>query len=90
MECDVTVIYPLAQSYVTKYSTPGTAATLTASRKSDKYANVPNAYLFQPIALEIWAQSMSQPPLLFPNLGAKSALNRMIDANQFFCFSAFL
>jgi len=49
---DVTVICPLAQSYVTKYSTPGAAAELAASRKSDKYANLPNFYLFQPFALE--------------------------------------
>jgi len=52
MAWHVTVICPLAQSYVTKYLTPGTAAELAALRKSDKYATSTNSYLFQPIALE--------------------------------------
>jgi len=47
MAWDVTVICPLAQSHVTKYSTPGAVAELAASRKSDKYAYLPNSYLFQ-------------------------------------------
>jgi len=42
----------LAQSYFTKYSTPDAAAELAASRKSDKYENLPSSYLFQTIALE--------------------------------------
>jgi len=52
MACDVTVICLLAQSYVTKCSTPGSAAELAAPRKSDIYANLPNSHLFQPIALK--------------------------------------
>ena len=43
---DVTDVTDLAQSYVTKYSTPGAAVELATSRKSDKYANLPNSYLF--------------------------------------------
>ena len=32
--------------------TLGSTAELGASRKSDKYANLPNSYFFQPIAFE--------------------------------------
>jgi hypothetical protein len=49
---DVTVICPLAHSYVSKYATSGAAAELAATRKSDKYAQLPNSYIFQPIAFE--------------------------------------
>jgi hypothetical protein len=49
---DVTVICPLAQSYVNKYTTPGAAAELAATRKTDKYASLPNSYSFLPIAFE--------------------------------------
>jgi len=31
---------------------PGASAELTASRKCEKYANLPNCYMFQPIAFE--------------------------------------
>ena len=48
---DVTVICPLAVSYVSGY-TPGAAAELAASRKCEKHANLPNSYIFQPIAIE--------------------------------------
>jgi len=48
---DVTVIYPLAVSYVSGYS-PGTSAELAASRKFEKYANLPNSYIFHPIAFK--------------------------------------
>jgi len=48
---DVTVICPLAVSYVSGYS-PGASAELAASRKCKKYANLPNSYIFQPITFE--------------------------------------
>jgi len=71
MAWDVTVICPLAQSYVTKYSTPGAAAELSASRKSDKYANLPNSYLFQPIALENLGAINEPATSLISELGRK-------------------
>lgn len=49
---DVTVICPLADSYISRYTNSGAAADLAATRKSDKYSNLPNSYLFQPIAFE--------------------------------------
>ena len=48
---DVTVICPLAASYVSGY-TPGAAAELAASKKCEKYANLPNSYIFQQKAFE--------------------------------------
>jgi len=80
-------ICPLAQSYVTKYSTPGAAAELTASRKSDNNTNLPNSYLFQPIALKNLGENNESATSL---ITAKSALNRIIQANEFLCFRAFL
>ena len=48
---DVTVVCPLADSYVSGY-TSAAAAELAASRKLDKYACLSNTYLFQPLAFE--------------------------------------
>ena len=48
---DVTAICLLAASYVSGYN-PGAAAELAASKKCEKYANLPNSYIFQPIAFE--------------------------------------
>jgi hypothetical protein len=61
----------LAQSYVTKYPTPGAAAELAASRKSDKYANLPNSYLFEPIALENLGAINESATSLISELGRK-------------------
>jgi hypothetical protein len=50
---DVTVIHPLAASYLTDVSlSAGGAAELAARRKCEKYANIPSSYFFQPIAFE--------------------------------------
>jgi len=50
---DVTVIHPLAESYISSDSlTAGGAAELAASRKCQKYSNISPSYLFQPIAFE--------------------------------------
>jgi len=48
---DFTVICPLAVSYVSGYS-PGASADLAASRKYEKYANLPTSYIFLRIAFE--------------------------------------
>ena len=68
---DVTVICPLAQSYVSKYSSPGAAGELAAARKLDKYANLPNSYLFQPIALENLGAINESATSLVSDLGRK-------------------
>jgi hypothetical protein len=50
---DVTVIHPLADSYLNKVSlTAGGAAEFAAIRKCEKYAGLSSSYLFQPIAFE--------------------------------------
>src|SRR5206468_8213561 len=50
---NVTVATTLADSYLARSATDaGYAAELAASKKSVKYAGLPAAYLFQPIALE--------------------------------------
>jgi len=50
---DVTVICPLADSYLRiSRSTSAGAAELAATRKLDKYASLPNSYSFQPLAFE--------------------------------------
>jgi len=50
---DVTVIHPLADSYLNKVSiTAGDEAELAANRKYEKYADTPSSHLFQPIVFE--------------------------------------
>ena len=50
---DVTVICPLADSYIsTAARDAGAAAELAASRKELKYAGLDGRYLFAPIAFE--------------------------------------
>ena len=67
---DVTVICPLAVSYVSGY-TPGAAAELAASRKCEKYANLPNSYIFQPIAFGNLDTLNSSAVAFISSLGCK-------------------
>jgi hypothetical protein len=83
---DVTVICPLAQSYVAKYSTPGAAAELAASRKSEKYCSLPNSYLFQPIALENLGAINESATSLISDLGRKISLKSSDPRESIFLF----
>ena len=83
---DVTVICPLAQSYATKYPTPGAAAELAASRKSDKYANLPNSYLFEPIALENLGAINESATSLISELGRKISVKSNDSRESIFLF----
>jgi len=65
------VICPLAQSYVSCYTTPGAAAELAATRKSEKYTNLPNLYLFHPIAFENLGAINESAISLISDLGRK-------------------
>jgi len=48
---DVTVVSPLAASYVDRAATDaGTVAAMTATRKTEKYLTLSSAYRFEPIA----------------------------------------
>jgi len=50
---DVTVVSPLAASYVDRAATDaGTEADMTATRKTEKYSTLSSAYRFEPIAVE--------------------------------------
>jgi len=69
---DVTVICPLAESYVTGSACEGgAAAELAASRKEEKYANIGSQYLFAPIAVETLRPLNTSACQLFGNLGRK-------------------
>jgi len=67
---DVTVICPLAVSHVSGYSRCA-SAELAASRKCEKYANLPNSYIFQPIAFENLDTLNSSTVALITALGRK-------------------
>ena len=50
---DVTVVSPLAASYVDRAATDaGTVADMTTTRKTDIYSTLSSAYRFEPIAVE--------------------------------------
>jgi len=50
---DVTVVSPLAASYVDRSATDaGTVADMAASRKTEKYSSLSSTYMFEPIAVE--------------------------------------
>jgi len=67
---DVTVICLLVVSYVSGYSL-GASAELAASRKYEKYAYLPNSYIFQPIAFENSGTLKSSAVALISALGAQ-------------------
>jgi len=61
---DVTVICPLAESYVNGAAVEaGAAAEVAASRKEAKYADIDSRYVFEPIAGRLSA--FSTPLLVF-------------------------
>ena len=58
---DVTVTYPLANSYVTRAAQEaGAVVELAASRKLEKYTNIDVRYLFEPTAVETLGSSILQ------------------------------
>jgi len=67
---DVTVICPLAVLYVSGYFS-GASAELAANRKCENYANLPNSYIFQPIAFENSGTLSSSAVALISALGRK-------------------
>jgi len=68
----VTVICPVAESYVTGSAREaGAAAELAASLKEEKYASIGSEYLFAPIAVENLGPMNTSACQLFANLGRK-------------------
>jgi len=69
---DVTVVHTLADLYVSQTShSAASAAELAAYRKSAKYADLLQSYLFQSIAAETSSSMDSSPAAFFTGLGRK-------------------
>ena len=49
---DATVVNTLAESYLSLYSSPAAAAESAADRKQTKHPNLPESFIFQPVAFE--------------------------------------
>jgi len=68
----MTVICPLAESYVTgSVREAGAVAELAASCKEEKYVSIGSEYLFAPIAVENLGAMNTSACQLFGNLGRK-------------------
>jgi len=85
---DVIVICPLAVSNVSGYSF-GASAEWAASRKCEKYANLPTPTFSSPQHLKMWAHLTRRPLLSFLHLGARSAPSLMLFVNPHFFSSSF-
>ena len=84
---DVTVICPLAESYVTGTACEaGAAAELAASHKEEKYASIGSEYLFAPIAVETLSPMNMSACQLFANLGRKISSASGDDREGVFLF----
>jgi len=78
---DVTVIYPLADSYVAAAAREaGSAAKEAATRKTAKYSNIQAYHIFQPVAVELFG------PIAFSFLNSVASLviSRATTKNQLF------
>jgi len=71
---DVTVVYPLAESYLQAASQEaGAVAEIAATRKSAKYAQLEGRYIFQPIAVESLGPINSSASTFLSFLGRRVA-----------------
>jgi len=85
----VTVICPLAESYVAGSACEaGAAAELAASRKEEKYASIGSEYLFAPITVETLGPTNTSACQLFANLGRKISSNSGDDREGAFLFAS--
>ena len=72
----MTVVDSLASSYLSRTSsTPSGAAELAASRKTDKYINLPASVTFQPVAIECLGSMNQTASEFLSNLGRKLTLS---------------
>jgi len=84
---DVTVISPLAESYVTGSAREaGDAVELAASHKEEIYASIGSEYLFAPIAVEALGPMNTSACQLFANLGRKISSASGDDRGRAFLF----
>jgi len=83
---DVTVICPLAESYVNGAAIEaGAAAKVAASRKEAKYADIDSRYVVELIAVETLGAFNSSARLLLNELGKKISANS--SERPIFCFN---
>ena len=71
---DVTVTHSLADSYMFTASTPGAAAEIAANRKIDKYADLAQSHIFQPLAFETLGALNESGRLFIKDLGRRITL----------------
>ena len=72
---DVTVATPLADSYILSSSrSAGSAAETAATRKMQKYADLPTGYIFQPLAFETLGAISSSATEVLSELGRRISL----------------
>ena len=84
---DVTVIYPLADSYISVAARePGSVAELAASRKEAKYAALDGRYMFVPIAFENLGVSNASAKLLLTHLGRRLSEKSRVSRETSFLF----
>ena len=69
---DVTVVNPLADSYIAlAASTQCGVAEMAATKKIEKYANLPSGYIFQPLAFETLGAPSSSCADFLSDLGRR-------------------
>jgi len=84
---DLTVICPLADSYISDAARePGSVAELAASRKEAKYAVLDGSYMFVPIAFENLGVPNASAKLLLTHLGRRLSEKSGESRETFFLF----
>jgi len=84
---DVTVVCPLADSYVAAAARgAGSVAEMAAARKSAKYTDLDSSYTFQPIAIESLGPINDSARDFLLNLGRKISLQSGDDREASFLF----
>ena len=89
---DVTVICPLANSYLqSATASAGAVAELAATCKVAKYSALEDQYIFQPIAVESLLAPTERPASSWPtSVGRFRVCLETTGKLRFFCFNAFL
>lgn len=87
---DVTVVFPLADSYVASAAREAiSVAELVASKKLDKYTGLAAYYHFQPIAVEMLGP-INESASHFLTVLVKKSANVLETSGRFFFISAHL
>ena len=85
---DVTIICPLADSYVAAAAREaGSAAEEAATRKTAKYSNIQAHHIFQPVAVESLGPINASGRVFLSKLGRKLLISRATTEKSAFYFS---